>query len=85
MVACDSEVSARPGADVFDRPLRDGHLFFASFPSPAAAGYRATFTKSLPPPLKLRRTSRDESSAHTAKPYVDANGQPPDRRRRVLA
>jgi len=51
---------------------------FASFPS---TSYWATFTKSLPPPLKLRRTSRDESSAHTPKPYVDAPGaaagQPP--------
>jgi hypothetical protein len=40
------------GAECFDRPLRDGHLFFASFPS---TSYWATFTKSL----------RDEYSAHT--------------------
>src|SRR6201984_233579 len=44
MVACVTEVPARPGAECFDRPLRDGHLFFASFPS---ISYWATFTESL--------------------------------------
>ncbi len=38
---------------------------FVSFPS---TSYRATFTKSL----------RDDSSAHTPKPYVDAHGRLPD-------
>jgi hypothetical protein len=35
MVPCDTEVTARPGAECFDRPLRlrDGHFFFASFPA----------------------------------------------------
>ncbi len=65
MVACATEVTARPGAECFDRPWRDGHLYFASFPS---TSYWATFTKSL----------RDESSAHTPKPYVDAHGRLPD-------
>jgi hypothetical protein len=53
-----AERRARPRAERFDRPLRDGRVFFASFPSPAAAGYWATFTESL----------RDKSSAYNPKP-----------------
>jgi len=33
MVACATEVTARPGAEYFDRPLRDGHLFLHHFPA----------------------------------------------------
>jgi len=33
MVACATEVTARPGAKCFDRPLRDGHLFLHHFPA----------------------------------------------------
>ena len=64
MVACATEVTARPGAECFDRPLRDGHLFLHHFPV-RRGGYWATFTKSL----------RDESPTHTPKPYVDAYGR----------
>jgi len=62
----EPNVSIVPCPESF-RGLRDGHLYFASFPS---TSYWATFTKSL----------RDESSAHTPKPYVDAHGRrlPPD-------
>ena len=62
MVACDTEVTARPGAECFDRPWRDGHLFLHHFPA------LRTGLLSLSP-------LRDESSAHTSKPYVDANGR----------
>jgi hypothetical protein len=48
-----AERLARPKAERFDRPLRDGRVFFASFPSPAAAGYWA-FTESLPPSPRRR-------------------------------
>jgi hypothetical protein len=60
----EPNVSIVPCPESF-RGLRDGHLFFASFPS---TSYWATFTKSL----------RDESSAHTPNPYVDAHGRLPD-------
>src|ERR1700741_5369459 len=59
MVAFDSEVTARPGADVFDRPLRDGHFFLHHFPalrtgplslSPSGASPHRTI-----PALKLTR------------------------------
>jgi hypothetical protein len=49
---------------MFRSSLAGRTSLFASFPSPS---YWATFTKSL----------RDESSAHTPKPYVDADEQPP--------
>jgi hypothetical protein len=50
-----AERRARPRAERFDRPLRDGRVFFASFPS---TSYWATFTESL----------RDKSSAYNPKP-----------------
>jgi hypothetical protein len=53
---------------MFRSSLAGRTFLFASFPSPAAAGYWATFTKSL----------RDESSAHTPKLYIDADRRLPD-------
>src|SRR6266446_9905992 len=47
-------------------PARDGHLFLHHFPA-----LRTTLLSLSP--------SRDESSAHTPNPNVDAHGQPPDR------
>jgi hypothetical protein len=62
MVACTTEATGRSRAECFDRPLRDGHLFLHHFPA------LRTGLLSLSP-------LRDESSAHTSKPYVDANGR----------
>ena len=39
MVACATEGTARQGAECCDRPGRDGHLFFGSFPNLAALGH----------------------------------------------
>src|SRR5258708_40363782 len=62
MVTCDTEVTARPGAECFDRPLQDGHLFLYHFPAPRTG--LLSVSPSLLRPSGLRRTSRDESSAH---------------------
>jgi len=50
---------------MFRSSLAGRTFLFASFPS---TSYWATFTKSL----------RDESSAHTPKPYIDADRRLPD-------
>ena len=54
---------------MFRSSLAGRTSLFASFPS---TSYWATFTKSL----------RDESSAHTPNPYVDAHERLPDLYRR---
>jgi hypothetical protein len=75
MVACDSEVSARPGADVFDRPLRDGHLFFIISQSGSCRilGYFHQLSAGL-----IFSNLRPLRSA-IATSYVDAHGHLPDR------
>jgi hypothetical protein len=51
-----AEPRAKPKAERFYRPFRDGRVFFASFPS---TSYWATFTESL----------RDKSSPYNPKPF----------------
>jgi hypothetical protein len=72
-----AERRARPKADRFDRLLRDGQVFFASFPS---TSYWATFTESLPPSLRcgaafVLRAGRSSMSKGGFRAAADRSGR----------